>query len=90
MLLLVPFGSVFSKPILLDDLIVVTVCNMPSIIIYRNIKKNETNVVAALVFMTDRRYTEAANLLLKSKRENIKSLEASEFTHNKIVCGVKI
>ena len=83
-------ASVFGKSDLSNSIIVITVCDVPSIILYRDKTKNEISIIPAVVFFADPKFKDAARRLTNMPKEKIKSIAAARFAIPVQKCGVLI
>lgn len=83
-------GNVFGKSDISHDIIVITVCSVPSIILFRNVKKNEINIVPVIVFFADKKYAHVSSQLAKLPKEKIKSIDAAKMAVPVRRCGAVI
>lgn len=81
-------GNVYSEPDISPDIIVITVCNVPSIVIFKDRKIIRTMPIT--VFFSLKRYEKISTKLANTPKEKINHLDAAKWTIKPTPCGVAI
>lgn len=70
------------------DYLVITVCDVPSIIIFKDKKVIRTMPIA--VFFSTKKYEKLGNTILKTPKDKINHVDAAKWTIKPTPCGVTI
>lgn len=70
------------------DYIIITVCNVPSIIIFKDKKVIRTMPIT--VFFSLKRYEKISTKITNTPKENINHLDAAKWTIKPTPCGISI